>query len=220
MRTGILGGTFNPVHMGHLVAAQWVLDAVPLDRVLFVPSATPPHKPEVIPYIHRSRMVELAICDNPTFELCGIEAEREGPSYTADTLKELRGIHGDTLYFIMGTEAFLNIYTWHEPVQVLRRANIVVMERAGFQVKAEEFQRYLEVLSLRLAGVEFCRIEEGTWRCEAGGETHRIYLTQVPQIGISSSMVRSRLQNGLSVKYLVKKEVEDYIGEHGLYRFR
>ncbi len=218
MRVGILGGTFNPIHMGHLVAAQWVLEAVHLTKVLFVPSATPPHKGEVLSYHHRSRMVELAIGDNCAFELCGIEAEREGPSYTADTLRELRGIYGDVLYFIMGTEAFLNIYSWYEPLRVLGGANVVVMERAGFEVDPDEFRRYLEVLSLRLKGVDFSPAGERTWRCEVGGTEHRVYLTPVPQIGISSSMVRSRLERGLSVKYLVKGEVERYIGEHGLYR--
>jgi len=217
VRLGILGGTFNPIHLGHLVAAQWVLESLHLTRVLFIPSATPPHKCEVVPYHHRSRMVELAIEDNPYFELCGIEAEREGPSYTADTLRELRELYGDTLYFIMGTEAFLNLYTWHQPKRVLGGANIVVMERSGFEVDSQEFQRYLDLLSLKLASVDFYPFEDRTWWCEVEGERHRVYLTQVPQIGISSSMVRSRLKAGLSVKYLVKGEVEEYIGEHGLY---
>ncbi len=218
MRTGVLGGTFNPIHLGHLVAAQWVKEDLGLSKVLFVPSATPPHKGEVISYHHRSGMVALAIQGNPAFELCGIEAEREGPSYTADTLEELREIQGDNLFFIMGTEAFLAIHTWHQPWRVLGGASIAVMERAGFEVNPEEFQRYLVVLQRQFPEVQFQQMGDREWRCEVYGISHTLYLTTVPQIGISSSMVRSRLEKGLSVKYLVKGEVEEYIGEHGLYR--
>lgn len=218
MRIGVLGGTFNPIHWGHLVVAQWVKEAVDLSKVLFIPSATPPHKGDVIPYRHRSRMVDIAIEDNPAFELCGIEAERQGPSYTADTLEELRMVYGDNLFFIMGTEAFLAIHTWHEPWRVLGGAGMVVMERAGFEVAPEEFQRYLVVLQRQFSSLHLQHLEGRSWRCEVDGMVHNIYLTPVPQIGISSSMVRSRLEKGLSVKYLVKGEVEEYIGKHGLYR--
>ena len=217
MRTGVLGGTFNPIHVGHLIVAQWLLEDASLTKVLFVPSATPPQKAGTALYSHRSRMVSLAIADNPGFELCEIEAMRKGPSYTVDTLGELRERYGDTLFFIIGTEAFLNIHTWHEPVRVLGQANMLVMERAGFEVSPGEFQRYLEVLSLRLPGMRFSSEVERRWRCEVDGDEHSIYLTPVPQIGISSSMVRSRVGGGLSVRYLVKGEVERYIGEHGLY---
>ena len=218
MRLGLFGGTFNPIHMGHLIVAQWVLEDAALDRILFIPSASPPHKREVLSYRHRSRMVALAIEDNPAFELCEIEAERDGPSYTADTLEELKRLYKGEFHFIIGTEAFLNIHTWHQPPRVLSQTSIVVMERAGFEVSSEELQRYLKVLSLRFPQVEFYHIEGRVWRCEVEGASNTLRLTPVPQIGISSSMIRGRLGEGLGIKYLVKGEVEEYIGEHGLYR--
>jgi len=137
-RVGILGGTFDPIHFGHLIIADQVREALELDRVLFIPAAMPPHKLEeqVTPAVERAAMVELAIAGNPGFSMCPIELERSGPSYTVDTLSELAGEAARQgvdreFHFILSVEALALFKSWHEPARLLELARLAVVARPG-----------------------------------------------------------------------------------------
>ena len=137
MKLGILGGTFNPIHLGHLRIAEEVRDRLTLDRVLFLPAATPPHKPLAgdLPFADRLTMVRLAIGDHADFAASDLENRRQGPSYSVDTLAELhREFPGDELYFIIGSDSFLEIGLWHRYAEIFPLCNLVVVERPGAPV--------------------------------------------------------------------------------------
>ena len=139
MRIGILGGTFNPIHNGHLKIAEEVLKRLGLDKILFMPAYIPPHKDKegIIDARHRIEMVRLAIADNPGFELSFIEIERGGVSYTIDTLRELGHIYGKKaeLFFIIGIDAFLEIEAWKDAEALLASCNFIVIMRTSFQCR-------------------------------------------------------------------------------------
>ena len=222
-RLGIFGGTFNPVHLGHLVVAEEVRERFSLDRVLFVPSYIPPHKSvDVAPARARLAMVRLAIQDNPFFGLSDVEVRRGTRSYTVDTLRDMAERVSARLYFLIGSEAFLQLHTWKEPPELFRYAHFIVMKRAGRETTLEELEDYLEEFHRRFSQVEFYYhgkledIQIFTVHCE--GFESRIYLTPVVNIGISSTGIRKRVSKGKSIKYRVPREVEKFIGESGLYR--
>ncbi|HEY1169408.1 MAG TPA: nicotinate-nucleotide adenylyltransferase [Candidatus Limnocylindrales bacterium] len=204
-RVGILGGTFDPIHYGHLVIAEQVREALGLDRVLFVPAALPPHKlnEPVAPAADRAAMVELAVAGNPAFSMSEIELRREGPSYTADTLTELadeavrQGVARD-LFFILSAEALNGLRNWHKPARLLRLARLVVVPRPGAPLPDAT------QLGLILPG--------GT--ASAG----RVECVETTLIAHSSSDVRSRAAEGSSLRYLVPPAVDAYIRDHRLYR--
>jgi len=189
---GILGGTFDPVHNGHLIAAQSLLEKLNLSRILFLVSANPPHKNfgELSPWTDRRRMVSLAIQDNERFQVSDLEQERSGPSYTFETMEILRSQHGQRyhLHFIMGADSILDIFTWRQPEKLLDSGMLVIVPRPGFD----------------LSGLEK-RV------------TDRITIVQTPLVEISSSDIRSRVRQGRSIRYLVPPAVETYIRENGLY---
>ncbi len=136
LRLGILGGTFNPIHSGHLAAAEEVRARLQLERILFIPSAIPPHKQdeEVPSALHRMEMVRIATAGNPVFELSDIEIRRGGKSYTVDTIELLRQIHGGAdLYFITGLDSFLEIRTWSRWEKLLSQCRFVVLSRPGYR---------------------------------------------------------------------------------------
>lgn len=197
MRVGVLGGTFDPIHYGHLVIAEEARVSLQLSLVIFVPAKNPPHK-LAQPHsdaAHRLRMVELAIASNPSFQASDIELSRPGPSYTADTLallKEQLGPEAE-LYFIMGMDSLAHILTWHRPARVLALAHLAVARRAGFGADMEALESALPGISAR---------------------TH---LLDAPEIGIASSDLRRRVQEGLPIRYQVPDSVEEYIRRHGLY---
>jgi nicotinate-nucleotide adenylyltransferase len=204
-RVGILGGTFDPIHYGHLVVAEQVREALRLDRVLFVPAPRPPHKldDDLATVADRCAMVRLAIADNRAFELCEIELRRDGPSYTVDTLAELVGEanrHGieRELWFILSTEALAGLSTWHEPVRLLELARLAVVPRPGSPLPDRDART-----AVLLDG-------EAT--------QDRIDCVQTVPLAHSSSDVRDRIAAGLSIRYLVPPAVESYIQDHGLYR--
>jgi nicotinate-nucleotide adenylyltransferase len=204
-RVGILGGTFDPVHYGHLVIAEQVREALALDRVLFVPAARPPHKLDepLTPAADRVAMVALAIAGNPAFVMSEIELVRDGPSYTVDTLTELadeaarQGVARD-LYFILSVEALAGIATWHESARLFELARLAVVPRPGDPLPDES--RLREMLP--------------------GGALwlSRVECVETVPLAHSASDVRERAAAGRSIRYLVPPAVEAYIREHRLYR--
>lgn len=202
MRIGILGGTFNPVHIGHLIVAEEVYFRHGLSRVLFIPSGQPPHKDpdELVAAHHRYRMVELAVKGNEHFEASDIEITREGKSYTVDTIEailERYGMDSDP-HLIIGMDTVHELPTWKDIQRLSTMCRIVAVNRPG-----STFDN-LDLLTPVL-GKE--KIEE-----------MRRILVEIPPIGISSTEIRKRLRDGLQIRYLVPREVELYIEEQGLYK--
>jgi nicotinate-nucleotide adenylyltransferase len=213
-RVGVLGGTFDPPHFGHLRAAEVVREAFGLEKVLFVPAKTPPHKasPEVSEARHRLRMTELAAANERYFDVSRVELERESPSYTIDTLAELSAQMPDAgLFFIAGTDAFLEIPTWHRFRDLVSRHSFVVHERPGFPLK--------DVRELVSRELETTVVEESALESELGSHRARIFL--LPRHGdmldVSSTAIRSTVREGRSVRFLVPDAVEAYIREFRLY---
>lgn len=198
-RIGILGGTFDPPHIGHLWLATLAADAMTLDRVLFMPAAQPPHKAgqQVSRATDRLLMTRLAIAGNPLFELCPIEMERPGPSYTIDSVDELERLYpGDTtLYLVMAADSLAQIDTWREPDRLLERIEWIVGPRPG------------DVLPDREALV--ARFDD---------RASRIHLLEGPSLDVSSTALRQRVADGHPIRYLVPRGVEELITERGLYR--
>ena len=197
MRIGILGGTFNPPHLGHLVCAQEAYRELALDSVAFIPARIPPHKPvEHEPGAHhRLELCRLAVADDDRFEVSDIELLRDGPSYTVDTLKELTLRAPNTEHFlIVGGDIAAGLPRWREPERVLELATLAIAKRRGTARGA--VQTALD--SLR------------------GGERARFF--QMPRIGVSSTMIRRRVRAGQPIRYLVPDPVADYIEQEDLYR--
>ncbi len=195
---GLMGGTFNPIHYGHLVTAEAARDAFHLDRVIFIPSGQPPHKPPAVlaSAEHRYLMTFLAIAPNRHFELSRVEIDRLGPSYTSETLSFFH--HQDPhidWYFISGADAILEIASWHYPEDIFRFAHMIAASRPGYSLSR------LQALSKDLSAEQIARIHQ----------------LEVPALAISSSQVRERLRRGLSIKYLLPEAVEQYIDKNGLY---
>lgn len=196
-RVGVFGGTFDPIHLGHLVIAEEVRTQIPLDRVVFVPAGLPPHKLDihVSEAEHRVAMVELAIADNPYFELSRVDVDRFGPCYTVDTVAILRQAWGPEveIYFIMGSDSLADLVTWRDPERLIRMCRIVAVGRPGYHVDLNELDRLLP------------------------GAASLIRVIHTPLLEISSSDIQQRVREGRSIRYLVPKEVEAYIYEHRLY---
>jgi nicotinate-nucleotide adenylyltransferase len=195
---GILGGTFNPPHLAHMVCASEARAQLSLDRVLLVPTGVPPHKPmdDEPGAMHRFEMCRLAVGEHREWlEVSPIEINRDGPSYTVDTLGEIHATHpGDDLTFIVGGDMAWSLPGWHQPEAILELASVAVAERAG--ARREEVRA-------RLAGM-------------AGA--HRISYIDVPRLDISSSALRRRVREGRPIDYLVADAVADYIDQRRLYQ--
>lgn len=196
---GILGGTFDPIHVGHLAIAEEVREALGLARVLFVPAPRPPHKPGVplAPAEDRAAMVRLAIRGNPAFEASPVELDRPGPSFAADTVEVLaaheraEGREPD-LTFILSTEALAGLETWHDPERLLDACRLAVVPRAG-------------------------RGAEGPgWLSERFPRARAVFLDG-PDLAVSGTAIRRRVALGRSIRYLVPDAVIAYIADHGLY---
>lgn len=200
-RVGIMGGTFNPIHYAHLVLAENAYEQFDLDEVIFLPSKQPAYKPlqEIVSDEHRKNMIQLAIEDNPHFSLSTLEFEREGNTYTADTLIKLTSEHSDILiYFILGGDSLFQLESWNRPEVVLQLAHILA---AGRGEKTEE-----EMLS---------KIEELNQKYQSD-----IQLLKIPTLDISSRMIRKRIVEGKTVKYFLPSNVISYMKEHHLYELR
>jgi nicotinate-nucleotide adenylyltransferase len=204
----VFGGSFNPIHFGHLLLADDIAEVLGLDRVIFVPAAQPPHKPaaELAPAQHRGRMTALALRGHPAFEMSDLELRREGPSYTVDTLEALRD-RGD-LFLLIGSETFLDLLTWREPRRLARLARLVVAPRSGtaFAPDAPAAQKVLRELGLpAFVGPE-----------AAGSGTAPI-LVHAASLPISGSDLRRRAREGRSLAYRMPEAVAAYIRQQRLY---
>jgi len=190
-RIGIMGGTFDPVHLAHLIIAQEVLERLKLDQIWFVPCHTPPHKlhKKVSPARHRLNMLNLAVKGDKRFKVSDVELRRGGVSYTVDTLKELRlTIPRHVLYLILGTDNIRYLKDWKKVGEVFKLARVVWAERPGSKRRAAD----------RWVG--------------------RAISVEIPQLGISSTKIRQRVRNRESITYWVPEKVRNYILKHGLYR--
>lgn len=193
---GVFGGTFDPIHHGHLAVAQEAADALGLERVLFVPAGQPPHKPDrpITSAADRRAMVQLAIAENPRFAFDPMELDRPGPSYTAETLAAL-GARTPDLTLILSADAFLALHEWHDPRRILALARVAVAPREGYPAAGPDY----------LAG-QFPDL------------THRVVFLDGPRIRLSASELRRAASAGRSLRYLVPDAVAAYIDDHELYR--
>jgi nicotinate-nucleotide adenylyltransferase len=207
---GVFGGTFNPIHFAHLRLAEEAREALGLARVLFIPSADPPHKKrELAGASHRLEMVARAIAANPSFEALTLELDRPGPSYTVETLQLLRKRYpGRSLWFLMGSDTLAELHTWHEPETLLGLTNLAVARRPG---SADE----------PLAALISGKLAEG-FHAAAGRLVHRsgTEIRSIPfaPLDISASDIRRRISHGASVRYLLPEAIIDYIEKHRLYQ--
>ena len=197
-RWGILGGTFDPPHYGHLAIAQQTREALDLAGVLFMPAAQPPHKPDrvISSSVNRRSMVKLAIKGNPAFSLLTIELDRGGTSYTVDSLEALTGSTPDDRFvLILSVEAARQLPAWREPHRILELAEVAIVPRLGYPA-----------LEMNWAESAF------------PGRQARFHAVDSPALGHSATDIRARVATGRSIRYLVPPSVEDYIGRYRLYR--
>lgn len=198
-RLGILGGTFDPIHCGHLVAAEYAREACQLDQIIFIPSARPPHKDlhQVLDSRHRYAMVELAVEDNPDFAVSALEIERQGLSYTVDTIATyLRQFPQAEIFFIIGVDALRFINTWKNVERLAQICTFIVVTRPGCQLnRVDEC---------------FRAVPDLIWQ--------QMIFIPVPGVLISSTDLRERIAAGKTIKYLVPPAVEQYIVNHNLYK--
>ena len=212
MHIAIMGGTFNPIHFGHLRIAEEVREAFDIDRVLFIPTFHPPHKDNgsLIPPEHRLEMVKLAIKDNPFFETSDIEIKRGGRSYSVITLRELREQYpGTDFSFIVGTDSFNDITTWCEYEKLFKLTNFIVIPRPGYAVK-----KIGEVLPVELAKKFWYDAEQGVY---SNNDGRFVAYMETTLFGISGSKIREIIKQGKSTRYILPEEVEDYIRKNNLY---
>jgi len=210
---GILGGTFDPIHFGHLRLAEEMLELAGLQQIRFIPTGTPPHRdsPQT-PAQHRRAMVQLAIADQPAFVLDDREVERTTPCYTVDTMRELRAEYGaaQPLCLLMGGDAFLQLHTWHEWEQLFELAHIVVGYRPGFTLEerlhsaSEKLRRHYQQ---RLCTADALSQQP------CGGITE----LAIPKLEISATLIRSRVAENRTIRYLLPNTVANYIHQHHLY---
>ncbi len=215
MRIGILGGTFNPIHLAHLRSAEEVREAQRLDRILFIPRARPPHKGRhgMASAAHRLAMVRSAIAGNPHFRVSTIEIERGGQSYSVETLRLLRArMPRDEFHFIMGIDAFREIATWKEYESIFALCHVVVTSRPSF--KEGPLRTALPVA----ARTQFCYRRDSKELEHSTG--NRVIFQRISDLDISASSIRQRIQRSLSIRYLVPTSVERYIVRHWLYAER
>lgn len=209
---GILGGTFDPIHLGHLRAGLEVAEELDLERVLFMPCADPPHLKDVqAPASHRLEMARLAVAGNPRFQICGLEVERGGKSFALDSLKGLAALYpGQSLYWLIGADAFFNLHTWYQARGLFDLADFVVMTRPG--TPCGDIQAYLG----HYLDPAFAPAAQG-WVRLPGGHGARQLTTTL--LDISSTDIRRRAGQGRSLAYLVPPVVEDYIKAMKLYQY-
>jgi nicotinate-nucleotide adenylyltransferase len=197
MRLGILGGTFDPPHIAHLVMADQARSQLNLPCVYLVPSGQPPHKLDrpVTPIEHRLAMTQLAIAGDPGLALSRVDVDRPGPHYTADTLALLHAAHpDDELYLLIGSDSLHDLTAWHDPERVIGQARLAAMRRPDANLDISKLESALPGISARIEWLD------------------------APWLDISSSDIQRRVRVGLSIRHLVPAAVEQYIVEHRLYR--
>lgn len=200
--TALFGGSFNPVHYGHLLLAEDVREQLDLDRIVFMPAGVPPHKPaaDVAPAPDRYAMVRLAIADQPAFEVSDLEVRRAGPSYTVETLAAL-GVPKSELFLLIGSETFLDLLSWRDPRGVAARCRLVVVPRSGspFDRDSEASRKVVRDIGL---------------------EPDAVLVVHATSLPISASELRARASAGRSLRYRMPPAVAAYIAERRLYGWR
>jgi nicotinate-nucleotide adenylyltransferase len=224
VRLGVMGGTFNPIHYGHLVAANEVREAFALDMVIFVPASIPPHKDQtdIIDARHRLMMTILATVSHPHFAVSSIEIDRPGASYSVDTIAELKQMYREplTIYFILGIDAFVDIASWRQPDVLLRSCHTIITSRPGYNLY-ELAPILLQRLSELYPGLKFEPVAEGkelpVSNFRVSHTAYHISLHEVSALDISSTRVRQRVKAGHTVAYLLPESVDVYIRKYQLY---
>ncbi|MFZ1804568.1 MAG: nicotinate-nucleotide adenylyltransferase, partial [Nitrospira sp.] len=220
LKVGLLGGSFNPIHNGHLTIAQHVHERMQLSQVLFIPTGDPPHKRDgsLAPANVRLEMVRLAIADNPLFTVSDIEIQRKGKSYSIDTIRALHHHYGPSteLFFIIGLDAFLDFPTWREPTELLRICHVVVVPRPGQSFQALAGMSLLPSLhSNELAGLDTGALNrlDITIPSDPG-----VTCLAFPPCATSASEIRQRVRNKLPLVNMLPPLVQSYILRHSLYQ--
>ena len=216
MRIGVFGGTFNPIHYGHLRAAEEVREMLAFDKVLFVPSGTPPLKTEdLADALKRFEMARLAIAGNRAFDVLDIECKKPEKSYTVDTLEVLLKLYGDAeLYFMLGVDAFLDIPNWWMPEKLVSMVNFAVLARPGRSFIDLLSSPYMVIEREILKELDSSDGESLTLRLKSLKEA---VLVKITPLDISSSGIRRSIRAGLSIKYLLPENVESFIISNKLY---
>ena len=198
MRIGIMGGTFDPIHFGHLAMAEEAREIFSLDQILFIPSARPPHKVEkfITPEVHRLMMTFLATQSNEKFQVSPMEILRDGLSYTLDTMNQLEKKFGaeTELFFIIGADSMADLPKWHKSKELVEKVHFIATTRPGVKVDLDEVRNFF------------------------GEDAKNIFQVAVPGMEISSTDIRERVKSGRSIKYLVPEVVEEYILKENLYK--
>lgn len=198
-KTGVMGGTFNPIHVGHLMLAQWAMEEAGLDQILFIPAGYPymKDKSHVIDGKDRLKMVDLAIEGNPGFASSGMEIVREGYTYTCDTMEQLQAENEDTeFYFIMGADCLFTIEKWRDPERIFKACTVIAAARNGSSLT--EMEKKCQELREKFGA--------------------KIKLLQFPAMELSSTEIRDRVRTGQSIRYMVPENVRKYILDKDLYR--
>ena len=196
MRLGIYGGTFDPIHYGHLLLAERCREELQLDEVWFIPAGTPPHKQGRVttPAKARAAMVEFAVSGFPEFKVSRIEMERTGPSYTVLTLEQLRTAAPEReVFLLMGADSIAELVTWKDPARILELSQVVAVNRAGESPDLSSLQPLLEQTGRTVRTIE------------------------MPAMGVSASEIRTRVASGKSIRFLTPRPVEMYLRQHKLY---
>lgn len=219
LRLGLLGGSFNPVHNGHLTIARQTREALGLDQILFVPTSHPPHKPNgsLAPAQDRYEMVRLAIASDPTLAISDVEIRRPGKSYSIDTIRLLQQKCGTQtqLFFLIGLDAFLDFPSWRDPLTLLELCRFIVLSRPGLSFRSLSTVALLPPIPYpSLADLDAGRIS----RIEAPLGKQGLTCLKLPPCPISASDIRSRIRQGLPVANLLPPLVESYILQHHLYQ--
>lgn len=199
MKLGILGGTFDPVHIGHLLIAELAREALQLERVLFVPAGDPPHKQdqEKTPAHHRREMVELALIDNPYFNVSTVDLDRSGPHYSVDTVTLIRAeyaLPAENCFFIIGGDSLDDLPIWHNPDKLISLCRLAVLHRPGYRPDMAALEQTIPNLSNQID-----------------------WIPMETAIDVASSTIRARVAGGRSIRYQVPESVRNYINQHGLY---
>jgi len=200
LNIGLMGGTFDPIHVGHLVTAEEARQQFDLDYVVFVPTGIPPHKDEQSISLpeHRFLMTSLAVMSNPSFFVSRLEIDKEGPAYTIDTVRHFAcgKEPGPEIFFITGADAILEIFTWKDYEDLLRLCTFIAVSRPGYSL--DHFYESLERSCPEMK--------------------HKVHLLEIPALAVSSTFIRERVALSKTIKYLTPEPVEQYIRKHGLYR--
>ena len=223
-RLGIMGGTFDPIHLGHLRAAEEIYWAFGLDRIVFVPAARPPHKDEAVvaPALHRYEMVSLATVFTPYFTVSDIELRRPGKSYSVETVREVQRLSGpqSTLYFIVGVDAFLEMSAWRQIRDLFRLARVIVTARPGWRL--DEVTGLLTAEQRRILGdpaIRYLKVSEiDPARVEQEWSPRQVLLVEVVSLDIASRDIRQLVEEGRSIRHLVPDTVAAYMAKNRLYQ--